>query len=298
VITGDDEVACFDAVQSEVRFIQHYVLQPETWRLDHLLDPGNPRLALAIAGVLGDLVREEAAIVGDGVELPLVQGHVFVPAAVAQACRPRGHARAAAHDGARAGDVVVHRGGDEVFGAHDDLADEEPGGGGGGGGDRAPRAVGVEVDGLPALAGEPQGGSEQRVLQEVAAAGAGRPRSPEQDPAAAQSVLAEGEGVRLAVREAPEGAVVEVEPRERRRQAGRRRRVLRRDVAPVAAGGGEASAVGEGGQAAQDDVRELWREPRPARRRRARRSRRSLLLAQPGAHGAPTDRSCWTRAGS
>jgi len=125
--------------------------------------------------------------------------------------------------------VVVHRGGDEVFGAHDDLADEEPGGGG----DGAPRAVGVEVDGLPALAGETQGGSEQRVLQEVAAAGAGRPRSPEQDlaaaagGAAAQRVLAEGEGVRLAVREAPEGAVVEVEPRERRRQAGRRRRVLR-----------------------------------------------------------------------
>jgi len=154
------------------------------------------------------------------------------------------------------------------------------------------------------MAGEPPGGSEQRVLEEVAAAGAGRPRSPEQDPAtaaggaAAQRVLDEGEGVRLAVQEAPEGAVVEVEPRERRRQAGRRRRVLRRDVAPVAAGGGEASAVGEGGQAAQDDVRELRREPRPARRRRARRSRRSLLLAQPGAHGAPTDRSCWTRAGS
>jgi len=54
--------------------------------------------------------------------------------------------------------------------------------------------------------------------------------------------------VQLAVGQASEGAVVEVEPRERPRQV--RRRVPRRDAEPVAADGGEAQPVGKGRQAA------------------------------------------------
>lgn len=130
------------------------------------------------------------------------------------------------------------------------------------------------------MAGEPLGGSEHRVLEEVAAAWPA-PCLLEQHPAAeragAQVVLPEAEGVPLAVGEAPEGAVAEAEPREHPRQSGRR--IPDRDVEPVAADGGEAHAVGEGRQAAEDEVRELRREGRPARRARRR------SLAQPGAHG-------------
>ena len=61
--------------------------------------------------------------------------------------------------------------------------------------------------------------------------------------------------MQLAVGEAPEVAVAEVEPRERPGQAGQR--VLLHGVAPVAARRGEAHAVGEGGQAAQHEIGEL-----------------------------------------
>jgi hypothetical protein len=68
------------------------------------------------------------------------------------------------------------------------------------------------------------------------------------------------EGVLLPVAEALEAVIVEVNPRQRRRE---QRALLLRDDAPVPADGGEANAVAVGRQPSEHNAGQVRREVRP-----------------------------------